>query len=118
MYASAVVIGRDRRFGVRRQQQNDDRLTLPVEDLACRIEAVDPGQVHVHEDEVRRELARKRDGILAGLGLADDIEPLRRLDDQSGRHAERLLVVHYQHTNGHPRLSSTVKRRTGRAQRQ
>ena len=62
-----------------------------------------PGQVDVHEHEAGVERLELLDRLLAGDGLADDLEPGRRRHHHLGGAPERDLVVDDQHGHGgHP----------------
>jgi hypothetical protein len=63
---------------------------------------IDPGQVDVHEDEIRTQAPGGFDRVLAGASFSGDLEPFRRPDHLACCSPERLLVVDDQHSHGHP----------------
>ena len=81
-------------------QQEDDHPGGRGEDPPGRLQAVDPRQVHVHQDEVGIELVRRVDRGLAGLHLADHLEPVGGLHHHPGRHPEGSLVVDDEDADG------------------
>ena len=68
----------------------------------CRVASrpVDARQVDVHEDELGLALERRRDRLLAGRRLGDDLEAGGERDDGPGDVPKRRLVVHDQHSDG------------------
>ena len=66
---------------------------MRTSDLARGLDAVDPGHVDVHEDEVGCEAVDHLDGLLAGLGVAGDLEARCRPDDGSRGASKRRLIV-------------------------
>ena len=56
-------------------EQHHDRAGMRRGDPARRLDAVDAGQVDVHEHEARVERVGHLDRFLAALGLADHREP-------------------------------------------
>ena len=66
-------------------------------DLAGRLDAVDPGQVDVHQHEAGLERFGQLDRFLAALGLADDVEPGGGGDHHPHGAPKRRLVVDDEH---------------------
>ena len=78
-------------------EQDDDRRRRDPADLAGSLDAVDARQVDVHQHQVRPELGRRCDRLLARRDGADDGEALGLLHDGRHRTPERVLVVDDQH---------------------
>jgi len=70
-------------------------------DAAARLEAVDAGQVNIHQYEVRVQAPGGHDRVFAGLRLADDLEAARRIHDLARYGPKRFLVVADQDLHSH-----------------
>ena len=64
-----------------------------VDDAAGRVDAVEPGHVDVHDDDVRHERQRDLDGLLAGRSLADDLGVGNRLEQGTEAGPEERVIV-------------------------
>src|SRR5262249_24326557 len=71
-------------------------------DLAGRRDPVEVWHPHVHQDEIRAELADGRDRRTAVAGLADDLDPAvaREHSPEAGTH--QVVIVDEQHTDLRP----------------
>ena len=70
-----------------------DRRVGAGPDLPGRLDAVDPGQVDVHQHQVGPQLPDGDERLLAGRHRAHDLEAVGHLDHGRHRTPERLLVV-------------------------
>jgi hypothetical protein len=93
---AAAGVGGEVVLGVRRQEDHRRR-GVGGDDLAGGLDAVDPGQVDVHQHEPGMVLVGQLEGLLAGLGLGDDGEPGRQADNRARDGAEWCLIVDDQH---------------------
>ena len=107
MYAAAphpasvelvLVVGR---------QQHDDGRSGSAR-AAGGLDAVDAGQVDVHQHQVGAELGRRGQGLLARWRGADDDEAVGRLDHGGHGATEGLLVVDDQDAHDRARLTSSA----------
>ncbi len=71
-------------------------------EAARRLESVDPGHADVDQHEVGIELARERERLLPGAGLAQVLEAVGRLDHLPCGLAEHGLVVDRHHPDADP----------------
>ena len=69
------------------------------EDPPRRLDAVDAGQVDVHQHEVGMLRGRDRNRVLARLGFRGNLEAGREPDHRPGDGAERQLIVDDQYRN-------------------
>jgi hypothetical protein len=65
------------------------------DDATRRLDAAETGHLQVHDDDVWRQLDRRLQRLLAGLGLAHDVdlEVAQRLQQQPQPGAKRRVVV-------------------------
>src|ERR1019366_1618164 len=71
------------------------------EDALGGLQAADPRQVDVHENQVGGQLTGGVNGRLSGFHLGGDLEAVGRLHHQPGGDAERLLVDDDEHLHSH-----------------
>ena len=76
-------------------------MSEPAQDLPRGVETVDPRKVHVHQHEVGLQLGGHGHRVLAGFGFTHDVEAVGGIDDHARRHAERLLVIDDEDSDGH-----------------
>lgn len=92
--------------------RGEDDLDVPVPpvELQRHLEAVDVGELHVEEDDVRPELGRGRERLGAGARLADDVEPVG-LEQRSRAQPESDVVVDDQDPPRRPIVAGRAKGR-------
>ena len=91
--------------GTRGPGDDHDRRRHRDHDLLGRLQAIQPGHVQVHGDQVGSELLRQRDGLEAVACLADDLD--RGVGDQDRRQqgaGRRRIVGNEDADHGSPVL--------------
>ena len=84
------------------RDQHDSGSGMCGAEAARRLESVDPGHADVDQHEVGIELARERERLLPGAGLAQVLEAVGRLDHLPCGLAEHGLVVDRHHPDADP----------------
>src|SRR3954454_17885852 len=64
------------------------------------LDAADARHAHIHEQHVRRVQLGLGDGVLAVLGLADDLDALLELEDLDQASSEEGVVIDDEHADG------------------
>ena len=82
------------------RDQDHHRRVGPAGDPPRHSEAVEVGEAHIEQDDIREQLARGSQRGLAVLGLADDVIALA-LEQAPGARAEARVVVDDQDGAGH-----------------
>src|SRR5450830_21448 len=80
-----------RLFGEHHQLARQVQVGEPLD----RFQAIEPGDIEVHDNQVRRQLPRQLHRIDAVIGLGDDLEALLFQQDLDG-HANERVIVNYQ----------------------
>src|ERR1700682_4447118 len=83
------------------KQQHHDGAVRVLEDLPGRLEAVDAGQVDVHQHQVRVQFLTGFDRGLTRLGFSDHLEAVGGFHPRPRRLTERRLIVDDRHSHGH-----------------
>ena len=68
-------------------------------DAACRLDSVRAGHTHVHEHDIRMQLLRERDCLIAVACLPDDLHLRLGSDDHDESCADEFLIVGDDHTD-------------------
>jgi hypothetical protein len=103
---SRLQRGVDELVEVERRQHQHACGRAGGDEAAGRLDAVDLGHPHVHEDDVRLGGRDDLDAPRAVTGLADDLEPGLGLHDHAQPGADHRLVVHQHQAQRHADVPS------------